>query len=244
MLAELDQALNVRFGRRRCPAEAKCSASAPTILYGRAITDYQPPDEYALTPEQRRLVTTFANDVLQVASLVGGPRDLELPNYDPAAHQEVGRRFANQQEQMRGIRRQYGYHRGEKAGRAASVDVFDEFNVRITEALEQARLHWGHLYELKQSGLEAFIQDVPIIYAHRELRRLRQVASQKPWEENDLTGSSRLLPPDDRLLRCGRDRAALDRRRPSHRPQQAIRNNRDPEPGGSPSVPRLEAAAA
>jgi hypothetical protein len=95
---------------------------------------------------------------------------------------------------MREIRRQYGYHRGEKAGRAASVDVFDEFNVRITEALEHASLHWGHLYELKKSGLEAFIEDVPTIYAHRELRLLRQLASQKPWEENDLTDLTALPP--------------------------------------------------
>ena len=194
LAAELDQALSSRFGRPTIPRSSQVFGVGANHLYGRSVTKYEPPEEFALTADQRRLVTTFAQDLLQVTSLVGGPRDLELPDYDPTAHQQVGRRFASQQDQMREIRRQYGYHRGEKAERAASVDVFDEFNVRITDALEQAGLHWGHLYALKQSGLEAFIEDVPTVYAHRELRRLRQVASQKPWEENDLTDLTALPP--------------------------------------------------
>jgi len=194
LAAELDQALRSRFGRPTVPRSGQVFGVGANHLYGRTVLNYELPEEFAMTPEQRRIVMTFAQDLLQVASLVGGPRDLELPDYDPTAHQEVGRRFASQQEQMREIRRQHGYHRGEKAGRAASVDVFDEFNVRITDALEQAGLHWGHLYALEQPGLEAFIDDVPTIYAHQALRRQRQVASEKPWEENDLTDLTALPP--------------------------------------------------
>jgi hypothetical protein len=72
--------------------------------------------------------------------------------------------------------------------------VFDDFNVRITDALEQAGLHWGHLYALQQPGLEGFIEDVPTIYAHRALRRQRRVASEERWEENDLTDLTALPP--------------------------------------------------
>jgi len=194
LAAELDKALRSRFGRPTVPQSVQVFGVGANHLYGRTVLNYQPPEEFALTPEQRRLVMTLAQDLLQVASLVGGPRDLELPDYNPSAHQEVGRRFASQQEQMRETRRQHGYHRGEKAHRAASVDVFDEFNVRITDALERAGLHWGHLYALEKPGLEAFIDDVPTIYAHRALRRQRQVASEKPWEENDLTDLTALPP--------------------------------------------------
>ena len=131
LAAELDQALRSRFGRPTVPRSGQVFGVGANHLYGRTVVKYEPPEEFALTPEQRRVVTTLAQDFLQVASLVGGPRDLELPDYDPTAHQEVGRRFASQQEEMRETRRQHGYHRGEKAGRAASVDVFDEFNVRL-----------------------------------------------------------------------------------------------------------------
>ena len=42
--------------------------------------------------------------------------------------------------------------------------------------------------------MTAFIEDVPTMFAHRELRRLRHAASEKPWEENDLTDLEALAP--------------------------------------------------
>ena len=98
LAAELDQALRSRFGRPTVPRSGQVFGVGANHLYGRTVVKYEPPEEFALTPEQRRVVTTLAQDFLQVASLVGGPRDLELPDYDPTAHQEVGRRFASQQE--------------------------------------------------------------------------------------------------------------------------------------------------
>ena len=191
---EIDRALKVRFGRPAVPRRAQVFGVGANHLFGRPVVNYEPPEEYVLTTEQGRLVMGFASDVLQFVSLVGGPRDLQLPDYDPTAHQKVGRQFAGQQETMRKIRRQHGYHRGEPGDRAASVDVFDEFNVRITDALERAGLDWSYLYRLRQTGLEALIEDIPTIFAHRELRRLRQEASQRPWEENDLTDLTALPP--------------------------------------------------
>jgi hypothetical protein len=64
--------------------------------------------------------------------------------------------------------------------------VYNEFERAFTEALGLAKLHWGHIYDLGEKGMEQMIQAVPIMFVHRELRRLRHEASPKQWEEGDL----------------------------------------------------------
>ena len=123
---------------------------------------------------------------LEYVVLAGLPRDTMPPDYDPFKTREVAEEFAQDQERMRAVRHVYGYDHGEKGQRAASVDTFDYFEPQITQALRLAGLHWGHMYGLEQEGLEHFIELVPLLYAHRELRRLRQSASPKPWESNDM----------------------------------------------------------
>jgi hypothetical protein len=126
--------------------------------------------------------------------LAGLPDELLPASYTPFATRDVAEDFAADQERMRAIRREYGYDHGLKGQRAASVDTFDFFEPNITDALRSAGLHWGHLYALKLDGLERFIDTVPLMFTHRELRRLRQEASPKPWEGNDLADLGALGP--------------------------------------------------
>jgi hypothetical protein len=191
---EIDRALHVRFGRPAAPRRPQVFGVGADHLFGRRLIDYQPPSDIPLTVEQRRVMTQWGSQLLQVAALVGAPRSFTAPKYDPTAHRKVAVRFGEEQEQIRNARRPEGYHRGELGVSASCADTFGEYSDVITESLELAGLHWGHLYALEKEGLTAFLEDVPTMFAHRELRRLRHEASQKRWEENDLTDLSALAP--------------------------------------------------
>jgi hypothetical protein len=126
--------------------------------------------------------------------LVGAPPGAEVPDYDPTATRRVGQQFADEQERLRDARRPHGFHVGDRGRRAASVDVYAEFEKTFTEALELAKLHWGHLYDLGEEGMERMIRSVPTVLTHRELRRLRHEASPKQWEAGDLVDLTALAP--------------------------------------------------
>jgi hypothetical protein len=184
--AEIDRALLAAFGRPAVPRTVQVFGRGINHAMDRPIADYEPRPDAPLTPEQRFLLKRFGSALKQAAMLTGAPPGAQVPGYDPTITRRVGQQFADEQEQLREIRRPHGYHRGDQGRRATSVDVFAEFEGALTEALGLAGLHWGHMYALKEEGLEQLLRSVPTAFAHRELRRLRHEASQKTWETGDL----------------------------------------------------------
>jgi hypothetical protein len=187
---EIDRSLSEMFGRPTLPRSAQAFGKGLNHAFGRNAIDYKPPPD--VPDEIREPIKKRANEILEFAALVGAPPGFQAPNYDPQAGRTVAKAFAGEQERMRTVRRPNGYHRGDKNRRATSVEVFGEFEKGITAALNAAGLHWGHVYDSGQTGMERLIQLTPMMAVHLELRRLRHEASPKPWEENDLNDLSAL----------------------------------------------------
>jgi len=99
---------------------------------------------------------------------------------------EIAKQWADSQSDRQQQRAQDGWHRGERGGRLAKVEAYAHHHEVIGEGLQRAGLHWGHLYELGQEGLSAFIEAVPLIHVGAELQRIRHAQPQKGWEPNDL----------------------------------------------------------
>ncbi|HEY1689516.1 MAG TPA: hypothetical protein VGF95_11715 [Solirubrobacteraceae bacterium] len=182
--AEIDASLKHLIGRPLVPRQAQVFGMGLNHAFGRNVIKYEPPAE--VPGELRDPIRRWGRDLMQIAALVGAPPNFEVPGYDPSAHRQVSKAFAEQQEQLRTIRRPHGYHRGDLGLRATSVDVFTEYEPAFTEALDLASLHWGHVYALERDGMERLLELTPIVFTHRELRRLRHEASPKHWEPGDL----------------------------------------------------------
>ncbi len=184
--AEIDRALYDRFGRPLGPRRVQVFGVGADHSFHCQLTDYRLPEASSIPPDVRRHFEHFGKEVMQAAALVGPPPEWSIPGYEPEAHRKVGRRFATEQQQLREMRRPDGWHRGDRGRRSTSVDVFLEYERDFTAALKLAGLHWGYIYGLGEDGIDSLIRDTPIVYAHRELRRLRHEASQRRWEEGDL----------------------------------------------------------
>jgi hypothetical protein len=184
--AEIDRALKEMFGRPLVPRSVQVFGVGADHAMGRLITDYEPPADAPLTPEQRAFLREFGSRLKQNAILAGVPRGMEPTGYDRDATRRAGETFATEQERLRDVRRVHGFHTGDRGRRATSVDVYTEFEKTISEALDLAGLHWGYLYDSGEEGMERLIRRAPTVFVHRELRRLRHEASEKSWEASDL----------------------------------------------------------
>jgi hypothetical protein len=197
LAAEIDHALHARFRRPIEPRSVRVFGVGASHMFGRPIGGYTVPAELPLTPEQRAVVEVQGRALMQYASLAGHLPGMKVPDtYTKAleAGRDVARRFARDQEELRDTRRPDGWHRGDRGRRIASVDVFAEYENDFNAALRRAYLSADQLYQHGAEGLEEILTDVPIAYAHRELRRLRHEASQRTWEENDLIDLAALAP--------------------------------------------------
>jgi hypothetical protein len=194
LAAEIDHALQDRFGRPAVPTRINAFGVGPDHALGRELSAYEPPEEAPLSVEQRQFAQAIGTNLKRVAILLGAPPGFEAPGYDANAHRAVGERFATEQEELRAIRKPEGWHRGDQGRRATSVDTFSEFERSFTAALQRAGLHWGHLYDLGREGMDDLIRAVPIVFAHRELRHLRHEASQQAWAAGDLADLAALAP--------------------------------------------------
>jgi hypothetical protein len=126
---------------------------------------------------------------LELLLLAGLPPEEEakLPDYQPFAHQEAAKRNAREKESLREIRRVAGWQKGEKSKRVAKAQALTEYLEPLNEALRRARISADHFMALGQSGMTSFLECVPTLFAALELERLRETASQKAWERQDLT---------------------------------------------------------
>jgi hypothetical protein len=184
--AEIDRMLRGAFGRPIVPRTAQVFGVGINHMMGLEIADYEIPPDLPLPPELQWKIQRFGSDLKEVLLLTGLPPNVKIPGYEPEAGHRVAEEFAQQQEELREMRRPHGFHKGDRGRRATSVDVFAEFESAFTEALKRAGLNWSHIYNLKQEGMELALRSVPSVFVHRELRRLRHEASVKAWEESDL----------------------------------------------------------
>jgi hypothetical protein len=147
------------------------------------------PDEQRAGIADPGALERHANDLLERAALLGPTPEMEaagIPGFDPSSHLEVGERYAEAKERLRAVRVAERWNSGDRSMRVARVAAITDHLPQIEEAFRRAGLSIDVLIDGGQEGMGAFVEAVPTILASSELERHRNVASQKPWERQDL----------------------------------------------------------
>jgi hypothetical protein len=126
--------------------------------------------------------------------LAGVPPELEsqLEDYDPKAHLPAGHEWALRQEELREVRSEAGYNRGEGAQRVADAEAYVDHIDLLNDALAWAGLSADLIYEAQAEGMSAMLPRIPTLHASAELQRLRHIASPRRFDANDLGDLSAL----------------------------------------------------
>jgi hypothetical protein len=192
--SEIDRALKARFGAPEIVRGVQVFGVGADHAFNTDIVRYQVPEGIPIDPVVKLEVERWATSVKEWAALVGPSPEVEgeLEGYDPDKHRDVGERWAAAQQNLRVVRKEAGWHRGERAELVARAQAIVDYNEPIGEALERAGLHWGHVYALEQEGMTALVEDIPLIHVESELARLRAVGAQQPLTPNDLNDISAL----------------------------------------------------
>jgi len=192
--SEIDRALKARFGAPEIVRGVQVFGVGADHAFNTDIVRYQVPEGIPIDPVVKLEVERWATSVKEWAALVGPSPEVEgeLEGYDPDKHREVGERWAAAQQNLRVVRKEAGWHRGERAELVARAQAIVDYNEPIGEALERAGLHWGHVYALEQEGMTALVEDIPLIHVESELALLRAVGAQQPLTPNDLNDISAL----------------------------------------------------
>ena len=192
--SEIDRALKARFRVPEIVRDTQVFGVGADHAFDTDIVRYEVPEGIPIDPVLKIEVERWATSVKEWAALVGPPPEEEgkIEGYDPDKHREVGERWAEAQQNLRVVREQAGWHRGEKAELVARAQAIVDYNEPIGEALERAGLHWGHVYALEQDGMVALVEDIPLIHVASELARLRATGAQQPLTANDLNDISAL----------------------------------------------------
>ncbi len=185
---EVDAALQVIFDRPYEIREVRPFGYGASHAFGLPIGPYRIPDGLRHQVSDIRGFERRANRHLEQELLIGPSpeEEAELEGYDPFAHLEVGERYAAGKEELRGLRRPDGWHKGERGERVAKAQAISDHLPVIKEALERAGIREADFMAGGKGGLSAFVEAVPTMLASSELERQRHASSQKPWEAHDL----------------------------------------------------------
>jgi hypothetical protein len=164
--------------------------------FGKPIGPYRIPEGLRHLAQDPVGFERKANQELERQLLIGPSPEAEdagIPNYDPFSHMQVGERYAKAKEELREVRKEGGWHKGERAKRVAMAQALTDHLPVIEEAMSRAGIAYDALLEGGEEGMTAFVNAVPTMLASAELERQRHAASQKAWERQDLVDIGALL---------------------------------------------------
>lgn len=187
---ELDIALREMFGAPPTPRGARVFGVGASHAFDMPIPPYRIPDELRNRVADPVGFERQANEHLEKHLLIGpSPQHEEagIPDYEPLSHLEVGERYADAKQNLREMRKAQGWNRGERSERVARAQALTDHLRPIEEAMSRAGLGIDELMDKGQQGMSEFVEKVPTVLASSELERHRHVASEKPWERQDLT---------------------------------------------------------
>jgi len=187
--AELDRAIVSLFGAAQSPRPLQVFGSGFAHAFAEDREPWRVPNEQRAGLADPSALEREANDLLERAALLGPTPELEaagIPGFDPFSHLRVGERYAEANEKLRDIRVEEGWNSGERSMRVARATAVTDRLPQVEEAFRRAGLSIDVLIDGGQEGMDAFVEAVPTVLASSELERHRNVASQKPWERQDL----------------------------------------------------------
>jgi hypothetical protein len=189
LAAELDRTIVALFGASLTPRPLQVFGSGASHAFAEEYKPWRIPDEVRADIEDPVGYEREANRLIDRMLLLGPTPEMEaagMPDCDPFSHLEVGERYAEAKEELRAVRVAESWNSGERSMRVARAQAITDHLPAIEEALGRAGLPIDLLIDGGQEGMSAFVDATPTILASSELERHRHVASQKPWERQDL----------------------------------------------------------
>jgi len=184
---EIDRALQGVFGKPLVAREAQVFGVGGAHALNQKLRTFRVPDDRDVDSEYRRQFNNWAAIQTEWVMLAGLPPESGIDERELESMQrDVGTSLAAEQENLRKSRRDDGWHAGDRAKRVSKAAAFAGWKDELTEALERAGLHWGHIYALELEGMSKFVEAIPIINVASELQRQREAAADKPWDPHDI----------------------------------------------------------
>jgi len=187
--AELDRSIASLYGTTERPRPLQVFGSGVSHAFDEEFGPWQIPEELRGGLADPAGFEREANSLLERGALLGPTPEMEaagIPGFEPYSHLDVGERYAEAKEALRAVRVDEQWNSGERSMRVARCQAITDHLGPIEEAMARAGLSIDVLIDGGQEGMGAFVEAVPSILASSELERHRHVASQKPWERQDL----------------------------------------------------------
>jgi hypothetical protein len=187
--AELDRAIASLYGVALRPRPLQVFGSGASHAFAMEFAPWQMPEQLRDDVEDPVGFEREANRLLDRMLLLGPTPEMEaagIPGFDPFSHLDVGERYAEAKEKLRAVRVAERWNSGERSMRVARAQAITDHQAPIEAAMHRAGLSIDALIDGGQEDMNAFVEAVPTILSSSELERHRHVASQKPWERQDL----------------------------------------------------------
>lgn len=188
--AEIDDALQRRFGRPEAPRSAD--------IFGdgiRHITDGDvalPPFDRSKLPgggtrltalDLERIENAFA-DRLERELLGVGPNSLREAGFDPSTN-ELAKQYVEHENNISAAIREWKLS-GDMLEFAVRASDLGDIRPAVAEALGRIGMTWeGFVETLGPSGLASFIDDLPTRYVTNVMRTAKLRQAEQKWEPND-----------------------------------------------------------
>lgn len=163
--AEIDRALNERFGRPRQPRPLQVFGVGLRHASGEDDLQLELPDDLPIQFQQE------VADQFELAMLRGPAANTPLPWLDTTAHRHVATNYQQAEQKLSEKLKREGWGKGDKLRRvmlaSALVDILEVLN----EAMEDARVSADELIALGEEGMTAFLENIPSRWVLYEMRR-------------------------------------------------------------------------
>jgi len=188
--AEIDQALNRRFGRGEHRRQVRVFGSGLRHITANAVTwpSFDPtrlPDKITeITPSALVKIEQSYNELVERELLRMGPQVLLKAGFDPSGA-DLAHQFIDYENSIGAAIRDQKLSRDllELAVRASDLGGI---RTAVTEALESIGMTWEDFIErMPPADLVNFIDDLPTRYVTNVMRSAKLRQTQQKWEPND-----------------------------------------------------------
>lgn len=188
--AEIDQALNRRFGRREHPRQVRVFGSGLRHITADAVTwpSFDPnrlPDGITeIAPGELMEIEQIYNELVERELLRMGPQVLLEAGFDPSGADFAKQFIAYENSIGAAIRGQK--LSGDLLELAVRASDLGGIRTAVTEALRRFGMTWEDFIEpMPPAELVKFIDDLPTRYVTNVMRSAKLRQTQQKWEPND-----------------------------------------------------------
>ncbi len=188
--AEIDRALNRRFGRPKDPQPHPVFGTGLRHITAGGVTlpSFDPsrlPDSgKKLSSTELITVERLFNDLVERELLRMGPDTSRAAGFDPSST-DLAQRYVDYENSIAAAIRDQGLS-GALLDLAVRASDLGDIRPAVTEALERIGMTWdGFIESMGPTGIWQFMDDLPTRYVTNIMRSAKLRQSEQEWEVND-----------------------------------------------------------